>query len=53
VIINKQPVVVEEIIVRKQQIQENRQIADTVKHEEVHVERSGNVIVHGNEVEEG
>ncbi len=52
VVINKQPVVVEEIVVHKQQIQENRQIADTVKHEEVRVERAGDVIVHSSGVDE-
>ncbi len=43
---NKQPVVIEEIIVRKQQIQENRELSDTLKREEVRVEHTGNIIVH-------
>ena len=46
VTLNKQTVVVEEIVVHKQQVQETRQISDSVKHEEVHVERTGNVIIH-------
>ena len=46
VMLNKQTVVVEEIVVHKQQIQETRQISDTVKHEEVHVEHTGNIIIH-------
>ena len=46
VTLNKQTVVVEEIVVHKQQIQETRQLSDTVKHEEVHVEHTGNVIIH-------
>ncbi len=46
VTLNKQTVVVEEIVVRKQQVQETQQITDTVKHEEVHVEHTGNVIIH-------
>ena len=46
VMLNKQTVVVEEIVVRKQQIQETQQISDTVKHEEVHVEHTGNIIIH-------
>ena len=46
VMLNKQTVVVEEIVVRKQQIQETQQITDTVKHEEVHVEHTGNIIIH-------
>ncbi len=43
---NKQPVVIEEIIVRKQQIQENRELSDTLKREEVRVEHTGNIIIH-------
>ncbi len=43
---NKQPVVIEEILVRKQQVQENREISDTLKREEVHIEHSGNIIIH-------
>ncbi len=46
VTLNKQTVVVEEIVVSKQQIQETQQITDTVKHEEVHVEHTGNIIIH-------
>ena len=46
VMFNKQTVVVEEIVVRKQQVQETQQITDTVKHEEVHVEHTGNIIIH-------
>lgn len=47
VAINKQTVVVEEIVVSKQHVQEMRQIAETVRHEEVHVERKGDVRVQG------
>ena len=46
VMLNKQTVVVEEIVVHKQQVQETQQISDTVKHEEVHVEHTGNIIIH-------
>ncbi|GAC1424768.1 MAG: YsnF/AvaK domain-containing protein [Ktedonobacteraceae bacterium] len=46
VTLNKQTVVVEEIVVRKQQVQEIQRISDTVKHEEVRVEHTGNVIIH-------
>ena len=46
VTLNKQTVVVEEVVVHKQQIQENQQITDTVKHEEVRVEHTGNIIIH-------
>jgi len=43
---NKQTVVVEEVVVRKQEVQETRQISDTVKHEEVSVEHTGDIIIH-------
>ncbi len=46
VMLNKQTVVVEEIVVHKQQVQETQQISDTVKHEEVHVEHTGDIIIH-------
>ena len=46
VTLNKQTVVVEEIVVHKQQVQETQQISDTVKHEEVRVEHTGNIIIH-------
>ena len=46
VMLNKQTVVVEEIVVRKQQVQETQQISDTVKHEEVSIEHTGNIIIH-------
>ena len=46
VTLNKQTVVVEEIVVSKQQIQETKQISDTVKHEEVRIEHTGNIVIH-------
>lgn len=46
VMLNKQTVVVEEIVVRKQQLQEMQQVSDTVKHEEVRVEHTGNIVIH-------
>ncbi len=48
VFIQKQPVVVEEILIRKQTLQEERHLVEPVRHEEVRVERVGNVIVHDN-----
>ena len=47
----KQPVVIEEIIVRKQQIQEQRELSETLKHEEVRIEHSGNIVIHDNGTE--
>lgn len=43
---NKQPIVIEEILVHKQQIQENREVSDTLKREEVHIEHTGNIVIH-------
>lgn len=51
VTLNKQTIVVEEIVVRKQQIQETRELTDTVKREEVRIEHTGNIVIHdGNDV---
>jgi len=47
VIINKQPVVIEEILVRKQPVQGTHQVNETVRHEEVHLERAGDFVLHG------
>jgi uncharacterized protein (TIGR02271 family) len=47
--VTKQPVVTEEITLGKRVSQENQQVTDTVRHEEVHIERSGNVNVQGSE----
>ena len=51
--VEKYPVVKEEIFISKRQIQESRHISDTVKREEAHLERVGNVNIHGNEVDDG
>lgn len=51
VVINKQPVVIEEIRIRKQPVQETRTINETVRHEEAHLERAGDFVVHGDGVE--
>jgi uncharacterized protein (TIGR02271 family) len=45
--VTKQPVVTEEITLGKRVSQENQQVTDTVRHEEAHLERSGNVDVQG------
>ena len=52
VIIQKQVVVVEEIVVQKQIIQETRHLVEPVKHEEVQIERVGNVLIHENTPQE-
>jgi uncharacterized protein (TIGR02271 family) len=41
--IEKHPIVKEEILISKRQIQETRHVSDTLKREEVHIERIGNV----------
>ena len=51
VTINKEPVVIEEIRIRKQPVQETRTIDETVRHEEAHLERVGDFVVHGDGVE--
>jgi uncharacterized protein (TIGR02271 family) len=50
--VEKYPVVKEEIFISKRQIQKTRHISDTVKREEAHLERVGNVNIHGSEVED-
>ena len=50
--IEKRPVVAEEVLVSKRGIQEHRRFTDTVRREEVRMERQGNVTVHGDAVEE-
>ena len=52
VLIQKQPLVTEEVVIRKQAVQEVRQFNEEVRHEEARVERSGNVIVRGNALPE-
>ncbi len=47
--VTKQPVVTEEITLGKRVSQENQQVTDTVRHEEAHIERSGNINVQGAE----
>jgi len=47
VLIEKRPVVTEELVVGKRHIQESRRFSGTVQREEAHVEREGNVTIHG------
>jgi uncharacterized protein (TIGR02271 family) len=51
--VEKYPVVKEEIFITKRQILETRRIFDTLKREEAHLERVGNVNIHGSEVDNG
>lgn len=51
VTISKQTVVTEEILIRKDLIEETRQLTDTAKHEEIRVVRHGNAIVHNTGIE--
>jgi uncharacterized protein (TIGR02271 family) len=41
--VEKQPVVNEEVRVGKRQVQSNQQVSDKVRHEELRVEKEGNV----------
>jgi stress response protein YsnF len=52
VFIEKRPVVAEELIVSKHNIQEIRRYSDTVQREEARLEREGDVTIHGDRVEE-
>lgn len=52
VIIQKQPVVIEEVILSKRRIQETEHVSDMVRREEAYFEREGNVPVHAKGVEE-
>ena len=52
VFLEKRPIVTEELIVCKQTVQETQHFSDIVQREVPHVERSGDVVVHGSGVEE-
>lgn len=52
VFIEKRPVVAEEVLVSKRNVQEIRRFTDTVQREEARLEREGNVIIRGDRVEE-
>jgi stress response protein YsnF len=52
VFIQKTPMVIEEITLTKQVIQETKAITDTVQREELHVERTGDVRIQGDNVED-
>jgi uncharacterized protein (TIGR02271 family) len=43
--VEKQPVVTEEVRVGKRAVQENQQLSDKVRHEELRVEKEGDVNV--------
>jgi len=47
VTVEKQPVVREEVAMGKRPVQETRQVSDTVRREEAHVEREGDVGIQG------
>jgi uncharacterized protein (TIGR02271 family) len=52
VTIVKQPVVIEEVVLSKRQLQETQHVSDVVQREEAYFEREGNVPVHAKGVEE-
>jgi len=52
VIIEKRPIVTEELIVGKHTVQETRHFSETVRREVPHLEREGDVVVHGNDGED-
>jgi len=49
--IEKRPIVAEEVLVSKRNVQEIRRYTDTIRHEEPRLEREGNVIIKGDHVE--
>jgi stress response protein YsnF len=51
VMIEKRPVVIEELVVGKRHIQETKRFSGTVQREEAHIEREGNVNIRGNNVD--
>src|SRR5438874_4465486 len=52
VTVEKQPYVREEVAMGKRPVQETKQVSDTVRREEAHVERAGDINVQGSDVEE-
>jgi uncharacterized protein (TIGR02271 family) len=52
VTVEKQPVVREEVALGKRKVQDTQQVSDTVRREEAHVERAGDVNVQGSDVED-
>ena len=52
VFLEKRPIVTEELIVGKRTVQETKHFSDTVRREVPHLERTGDVVVHGSGVEE-
>ncbi|MFL5588110.1 MAG: YsnF/AvaK domain-containing protein [Ktedonobacteraceae bacterium] len=52
VTVEKQPFVREEVSLGKRPVQETKQVSDTVRREEAHVERAGDVNVQGSDGEE-
>ncbi len=51
VVIEKRPIVTEELIVGKQKVQETQHFSDTVRREVPHLERVGDVVIHGSDGE--
>jgi len=52
VTVEKQPVVREEVSMGKRPVQDTRQVSDTVRREEAHVERTGDANVRGSDVQD-
>ena len=52
VTVEKQPYVREEVAMGKRPVQETQQVSDTVRREEAHIERAGDVNVQGSDVQD-
>jgi uncharacterized protein (TIGR02271 family) len=53
VFLQKQTVVGEELVVGKRAVQETQPVSETVRREEAHIERAGQVNIHGDDVQDG
>ena len=51
IIVNKQPVVIEEIVLSKQAIEEMQHVSDTIQREEPRIERMGDVNIRGSDID--
>jgi uncharacterized protein (TIGR02271 family) len=49
--VTKQAVETGEVILGKRQVKETQRVSDTVRHDEAHLEREGNISVEGDDVD--
>jgi uncharacterized protein (TIGR02271 family) len=51
VTVEKQPLVREEVALGKRPVQETKQVSDTIRREEAHIEREGDVAIQGTDAD--